>query len=77
MYPWWPFGTGEINPYSNFHDLNQDWIIKTVKVMKDFFDNQLDPLIEQKVQEVALNLVLSYDPDTETLIMRIGDEGHG
>lgn len=31
MYPWWPFGTGEVNPYSNFHDMNLDWIIKTTK----------------------------------------------
>jgi len=68
---------GENFPYTNTHDLNLDWIIKNVKDMKDFFDTQLEPLIEQKVQEVEINLAITYEPETETLVLTLGGVNNG
>ena len=68
---------GENFPYTNTHDLNLDWIIKNTKEMKDFFDTQLVPLIEQKIQEIELNLVISYEAETETLVLTIGGVNNG
>ena len=58
-------------PYTNFHQLNLDWIIEEIKKEKDFFDNELIPLIDQKVHEAAVNLVITYEPETETLVFHV------
>lgn len=55
MYPWWPFGTGEVNPYSNFHDLNQDWIIH---IAKDFLNQYTH------IQEIITQGETSLDEKT-------------
>ena len=34
-------------PYTNFHDLNLDWLLKTVKDTKDILDNTDIPKIVQ------------------------------
>lgn len=64
-------------PYSDLHDLNLDWIIQEIKKQKTFFDTQLVPLIEEKVSEIAVNMVISYDPDTETLTFTLGGADNG
>lgn len=58
-------------PYVNFHDLNLDWIIKTIKDFKSFVDNDLDGIISEKVQDIALNMSVSYEASTETLVFTI------
>lgn len=58
---------GENFPYTNFHDLNLDWIIKEMKALKDFNDNDLLPLIREQVELAELNLAISYIPETFTL----------
>ena len=42
----WPFGNGY--PYTNFHDMNMDWIIK---VVKDFIDQYTH--VEQLIQNAT------------------------
>lgn len=64
-------------PYADLHDLNLDWIIQEIKKQKTFFDTQLVPLIEEKVSEIAVNMVISYDPDTETLTFTLGGADNG
>lgn len=64
-------------PYADLHDLNLDWIIQEIKKQKTFFDTQLIPLIEEKVSEIAVNMVISYDPNTETLIFTLGGADNG
>lgn len=58
-------------PYVNFHDLNLDWIIKVITDFKSFVDNDLDGIISEKVQDIALNMSVSYEADTETLVFTI------
>ena len=64
---------GENFPYTNFHDLNLDWIIKQIKDQKDFFEHDLVPLIEQKISEIELNMVITYEAETKTLVFTIGE----
>ena len=47
----WPFIPGEMFPYSNFHAMNQDWIIA---VVKDFLNKYttIDNKINTGVQTI-------------------------
>ena len=44
----WPFIPGERFPYSNFHSMNQDWILQVVKDFKDQYQN-----IQQLIQDTT------------------------
>lgn len=46
----WPFIPGERFPYSNFHAMNQDWIIGVVKDFLDHYEN-IQTLIENTTNE--------------------------
>lgn len=48
MWPFGPFVPGEGFPYSNFHSLNMDWIIKVVKEFQDNYTN-----IQQLIQSTT------------------------
>ena len=50
---------GENFPYSNFHDLNMDWIIK---IAKDFLDQY------SQIQETLNNGLTELDEHTQELI---------
>ena len=70
MYPWWPFGTGEINPYSNFHDLNQDWIIRQMKTnAQDIINinNRIDDIIIETSDIVLPSTNDNTDRSTEIM----------
>lgn len=50
-------------PYSNFQNLNLDWILKEVK--------DIPATIEQSINNAMQNVVFTavYDADTETIIL--------
>ena len=64
-------------PYADLHDLNLDWIISEIKKYKEFFDNDLIPLIDEKISEIVVDMAISYDSDTETLIFTLGGVNNG
>lgn len=53
-------------PYTNFHELNQDWIVKTVKNIED---------ITKRIVEYLSTtyITVGYDADTESLVFFIPD----
>lgn len=54
---------GERFPYTNFHDLNLDWIIKEIKQLIADEDQQNENIAELKTQVAALEeWVNNYDP---------------
>lgn len=57
-------------PYTDFHDMNLDWIIKTVKDLKNIIDNNLDDMIREQLDKLFIDAM--YDEDTETLILTLG-----
>lgn len=56
-------------PYTDFHDMNLDWIIKTVKDLKNIIDNNLDDMIREQLDKLFIDAM--YDEDTETLILTL------
>lgn len=59
-------------PYTNFHELNQDWIIKQIVELKEYVTEQIDDVIEKQVELFLAdaNILGYYDADTETLVIK-------
>lgn len=59
-------------PYTNFHELNQDWIIKQIIELKEYVTNQINDVIEKQVELFLAdaNILGYYDADTETLVIK-------
>lgn len=60
-------------PYSNFHQLNLDWILNEIKRMADWIDNtaseDIQNIINQKFNELMLDA--TYIAETETLVLSL------
>lgn len=59
-------------PYTDFHELNADWILSKVKEL----DSKINDGIQQWVREQLNDLFVTaaYDAGTETLILTIDME---
>ena len=62
-------------PYTNLHNLNLDWLVAEVMKEKNFFDNELQPMIEQMIQEIVLNMTITYTAASEMLTFNLGEVG--
>ena len=58
-------------PYTNLHNLNLDWIIAEIERQKNFFDNELIPLIDEKISQAAVNVTMDYRPATEAIVFTL------
>lgn len=62
----WPFGYGNKYPYTNFHELNADWILGKIRgledAMKKFFVDTTDTIIE------TVNKWLDDHPEATTTV---------
>lgn len=63
-------------PYSNFHQLNLDWVLNEMKRVTDWIDNtaseDIQNIINQKFNELMLDA--TYIAETETLILALKDK---
>ena len=63
-------------PYSNFHQLNLDWILNEVKRVTDWIDNtaseDIQNIINQKFNELMLDA--TYIAETETLVLSLKEK---
>lgn len=69
-------------PYTNFHELNLDWIVEKVKELEEGYGDIVQTInntIEQMIADGALVLSLTetYDPATEALTLTIGGVNNG
>ena len=55
-------------PYTNYQNLNLDWMLKTMKDLPD----TINTAIENAMQHVVF--LASYDPNTETLFLESKSE---
>lgn len=69
-------GLFEQLPYTNFHELNLDWVLQTVKGMdakiealNAYIRDNLDDAIRSLLDQVFIDSL--YDAPTETLILVI------
>lgn len=58
-------------PYTNFHELNLDWIIQklneTVQTVETF-EQQLPETIREIVEQTLINMSMDYRPATEAIV---------
>lgn len=63
-------GAFEQFPYTNFHELNLDWIIEKIKEFKNEIDNidvNITSIVHEYLSEVEFNAL--YIPATETIVL--------
>ena len=68
-------GSFEQFPYTNFHELNLDWIIEKIKEFKNEIDNiddNITTIVQEYLSEVELNTM--YIPATETIVLSFEDK---
>lgn len=68
-------GVFEQFPYTNFHELNLDWIIKQVKQFQISLDNingKITEIVKEYLASVEMNAM--YVADTETIILKFEEE---
>lgn len=63
-------------PYSNFHQLNLDWLLTEMKRTTDWIDNtaseDIQNIINQKFNELMLDA--TYIAETETLVLSLKEK---
>lgn len=78
---------GENFPYVNFHDLNLDWILKTmhetknyvdteIQSMEDYIQDDLPGLVQELIDQTIIDITMSYDSVNEAVIFEFA-EGSG
>lgn len=66
-------GVFEQFPYTNFHELNLDWIIAELKKLDKKVNEDLQEIIQASADAYISNLVLNalYDPDNERITIEV------
>ena len=61
-------------PYANFHELNQDWIVKTVQNLENAVNNLSVEGIKEYIDQYFNQLMINatYDANTETITLQRG-----
>lgn len=78
---------GERFPYTNFHDLNLDWILKTVQEtknyvdteiqsMEDYIQDDLPGLVQELIDQTIIDITMSYDSVNEAVIFEFAEGGN-
>lgn len=68
-------GLFEQFPYTNFHELNLDWILKNQKsVINELqnIDGHIAQIVNEYLQNVEFNAM--YVPDTETIVLNFDEQ---
>lgn len=67
-------------PYSDFHELNLDWILSKIKEFQDWFDNlnvedEIKAEVDKYFNQVMIQAI--YDEETETITLAKELSGDG
>ena len=78
---------GERFPYTNFHDLNLDWILKTmqetknyvdteIQSMEDYIQDDLPGLVQELIDQTIIDITMSYDADRTAIVFEFTEGGN-
>ena len=70
----------ESYPYTNFHELNLDWILKQIKEFRTWFDNlDVEDEIKKEVDKYFNSVMMQaiYDSETKTITLQKELKGDG
>ena len=78
---------GEHFPYTNFHDLNLDWIIKTLKETKEYVDTEIQSmedyiqddlpgLVQELISETVIDITMSYNATDTSITFEFTEGGN-
>lgn len=61
-------------PYTNYHELNLDFIMKNVDELNNKVDNILDKKIDEYIQSMFDKIMIDaiYSEETETIVLKKG-----
>ena len=60
-------------PYTDFHELNADWLLRIVKDLDAKLNGALDDYVREQLGDLFVDV--TYDAPTETLLMNVNMEG--
>lgn len=52
-------------PYTDFHDLNLDWVVSEVRKMSDKLNDNIREVIREQLESMFIDIV--YDASDETI----------
>ena len=78
---------GERFPYTNFHDLNLDWILKTlqetknyvdteIQSMEDYIQDDLPGLVQELIDETIIDITMSYNATDTSITFEFTEGGN-
>lgn len=68
----------ESYPYTNFHELNLDWILKQIEEFRTWFDNlDVEDEIKKEVDKYFNSVMMQAIYDSETKIITLQKELKG
>ena len=66
-------------PYTNYHELNLDFIMKKVSELDDKVDNILEQKIDEYINNMFDKIMIDaiYDMENETIILKRNEVNNG
>lgn len=56
-------------PWTDYHDLNLDWILERIKTLSDKVDDDIEAAIREVLADMFVHI--TYDAETETIIFGV------
>lgn len=56
-------------PYTDFHDLNLDWVVAKVREMSDKLDDDIREVIREQLESMFIDIIYTASDETITFVI--------
>lgn len=56
-------------PYTDFHDLNLDWVVAKVREMSDKLDDDIREVIREQLESMFVDIIYTASDETITFVI--------